>query len=184
MCECCADSAFLEKIREPAVWFPVAVAIVTYFLQLWIRTIRKRREDSILAAIYLHEIKNEVEIGIERLEYLYTHAGRPYKSGEYRPLMPTQNWNGVREILPDDVFRRLCKVARRANMEGFDDIRFHLKNYYTVICKFGNDAITGVGPFDKTTARIDLDGSRMVNNMLGQAKALMEENSKRILFPW
>ena len=184
MCDCCMPKTCIDQLVEPSVWFPICVAIVTYFAQLWIRTVHKRREDSRIAAIYLYEIKKEIDIGIERLEYLYTHAGKPYKSGEYRPIMPTQNWTGVRDILPDDIFRRLCNVAKHKNMENFDDMRFHLKNYYTVICKFGNDAILGNGPFDKAAARVDLNGARMVSGLLEKAKRLREENTKCMVWAW
>lgn len=184
MCDCCVPKTLLDQLAEPSVWFPVCVATVAYFVQLWIRTVYKRKEDSSIAAIYLYEIKKEVDIGIERLEYLYTHAGQPYKSGKYCPIMPTQNWTGVRDILPDDIFRRLCNVAKHKNMEDFDDMRFHLKNYYTVICKFGNDAILGNGPFDKAVARVDLDGARMVSELLAKAKKLMDENSECMVWPW
>lgn len=185
MCDCCVPQTVLNKIVEPSVWFPVATGIIAYFVQLWIRTARKRREDSAIAAIYLHEIIKEIEIGIERLAYLYTHAGQPYMSGKYRPIMPTQNWTGVRDIFPDDVFRRLNNVAKHnGKMADYEDMRYHLKNYYTVVCKFGNDAIQGNGPFDRKTARVDLDGARGVCEQLKSAKKLMEKNSKRIVWPW
>ena len=184
MCDCCMPKTLIDQLVEPTVWFPVLIAIVAYFLQQWIRTVWKRREDSNIAAIYLHEIKQEVDIGIRRLEYLYTHAGQPYMSGEYRPIMPTQNWTGVRDILPDDIFRRLCNVAKHKKIKGFDDMRFHLKNYYTVICKFGNDVILGNGPFDNDVARKDLDGARMVSERLEEAKGIMEENAKCRVWPW
>lgn len=185
MCDCSIPKTIFEQLLEPAVWFPVFTAITAYFIQLWIRTARKRREDSNLAVIYLHEIRKEVEVGVKRLEYLYTHAGEPMKSGEYCPIMPTQNWTGVRGIFPDDVFRRLNNVARHKGKDkDFEDLRFHLKNYYTVVCKFGNDAILGNGPFDKAAAREDLDGSRGVLGLLEEAQHLMEANAKRLLWPW
>ena len=185
MCDCCVPKTCIEQLAEPSVWFPVLSAILAFFVQLWFRMVRKRKEDSNIAALYLYEIKKEIEVGIERLEYLYTHAGRPYKSGEYRPIMPTQNWIGVRGIFPDEIFRRLNNTARHNNKEeDFQNLRFHLKNYYTVVCKFGNDAILGIGPFDKAVARVDLDGARGVCDMLERARLLMEENAKRIIWPW
>lgn len=178
MCDCLVSQTLSQKFLDPAVWFPIATAIVTYFFQLWIRTVWKRKEESSLAAIYLDEIKKEVDIGVGRLEYLFTHGGEPYKSGEYRPIMPTSNWNGVREIIPDDVFRRLINVAKHNGKKShFNDLRFHLKNYYTVICKFGNDCILDDGPFDRATAQVDLDGSRMVSSLLEDAHGLMVKNS-------
>ncbi len=184
MCDYCTANIVIEKLKDPQVWFPVFTGITAYFAQAWVRMVLKRKEQSRIAAIYLREIRQEVEIGIERLEYLYTHAGQPYKSGEYRPIMPTQNWTGVRDILPDDIFRRLCNVARHKKDNSFDDLRFHLKNYFTVICKFGNEAILGDGIFDKTTARVDLDGARMVSNLLKRAEYIMENNAKCFLWPW
>lgn len=185
MCDSCISKTILEQLAEPAVWFPVFTAVAAYFLQLWFRTVRKRKEDSAIAALYLYEIKKEIEVGVNRLEYLYTHAGEPFMSGEYRPIMPTQNWMGVRGIFPDEVFRRLTNAARhKGKSKNFEDLRFHLKNYYTVICKFGNDAILGNGPFDKNAARVDLDGSRMVLGLLEDAQRLMEDNAKRFFWPW
>lgn len=185
MCDCCNPKTFFYKLAEPSVWFSVLTAIIAYVFQLWIRMVWKRREQSALAALYLYEIKMEVDIGIRRLEYLYTHAGQPLMSGDYRPIMPTQNWTGVRDIFPDDIHRRLCNVARheRGKEMELKDLRFHLKNYYTVICKFGNDVILGRGPFDQAAAREDLDGARMVSALLENARVMMEKNAKRILWP-
>ena len=79
----------------------------------------------------------------------------------------------------------MCNVARHKGKENeFQNLRFHLKNYYTVVCKFGNDAILGVGPFNKDVARVDLDGARGVCDMLEKARMLMEYNANRIIWPW
>ena len=180
-----STNTMIEKLCEPEVWFPIVTAIAAYIIQLWVRTVWKRKEESLLAAIYLDEIKKEVHVGVDRLEYLYTHGGQPYKSGAYRPIMPTSNWNGVREIIPDDVFCRILNVAKRnGKKDTFNDFRFHLKNYYTVICKFGNDCILGKATFEQTVAREDLDGSRMVCSLLDEAYRMMVENAARRFWPW
>jgi hypothetical protein len=182
---CCVSQGIADKMMEPQVWFPVLSAIIAYFLQLWIRTVNKRREDSAIASLYLYEIKKEVDIGIERLEHLYTHGGKAFAIGKYRPIMPTKNWIGVREIFPDDVFRRLNNVAiSNGRYNEFKNLRFDLKNYYTVICKFGNDVINGKIGFEKEVARIDLDGARGVSKMLNKAGMLMDKNAKRFFWPY
>lgn len=181
MCICQNDPWYAVGLSD---FIPVAAGIAAYFIQVWIRMILKRREQTALAITYLREIANEVDTGLGRLKYLYEHDGVPYMVDSYRPIMPTQNWNGVREIFPDDVYRRICNVARHTKIVDVGELRIHLKNYFTVVCKFGNDVITGQQGFSREVARCDLDGTKMVKGLLAETKGMMESNLKRHFWPW
>jgi len=161
---------------------PVGTAVVAYFFQLWCRILSSRKRDSALAVAYLSEINHEIETGIERLEYLFTHGGVAMQFGNYKPIMPTQNWTSVRDIIPDQVFARICNVCKHSGLDDVADIRWHLKNYYTVIAKYGNGIIDGTYTFDMTVTRIDLDGARGVRQLLLSVKARMERNSCRLVW--
>lgn len=164
---------------------PILAGIGAYSFQLWMRIVSSRRQQSAIAVTYLSEIRNEVLVGIGRLKYLYKHGGVPQQYGNFRPIMPTKVWSGVRETIPDDILGRLCNVCRHSSAPNeMDDIRWHLKNYYTVVCKYGNDVIEGRLDFNKEVVRVDLDGSRMVLKLVENAEKMMKENSGRILWPW
>lgn len=185
MCNCCASDDFWRPLSDLSNWIPVGAAIVTYFIQAWIRLGMARREQSRLAVMYLTEIKMEIETGLERLVYMYEHGGVPLQVDEYRPLMPVANWDGIRVILPDDVNMRMLNVMRRVKKgEECVNLRHHLKNYYTVICKFGNDVIKGQEKFCKEAARIDIDGTRMILEKIELIVKYMNKNSKRLIWPW
>ena len=171
------------------LFYTVLAGLIMYVYKGWWRVTSTRRQQSLIAVSYLSEIKHELETGIERLEYLYTHGGTPMAYKDYRPIMPTKVWRGVRETIPDDILERLCNVCQRtstttAEKEKLDDLRWHLKNYYTVVAKYGNDVIKGRVQFDQTVARCDLDGSRGVLKLLTLGIEKMKINSKKIIWPW
>lgn len=185
MCECCTNKDFWSPVVDLANWIPVGIAIVTYFIQAWVRQGINRREQSRLAVMYLKEIEKEIQTGLERLVYLYEHGGIPFQVDEYKPLMPVANWDGIRGILPDAVNMRMLNVIRRVGeSEECIDLRHHLKNYYTVICKFGNDVIKGREKFCKEAAREDIDGTRMILSKMKIVIQHMDKNSRRLIWPW
>ena len=100
--------------------------------------------------------------------------------------MPQDNWLGVRDTLPDDVFRRICCVAKkRSCLDRVEDLRWHLKNYYCVICKYGNELIEGNKSFEKVVVRSHLNGAKMVLNLIDEVLAMMdEENARRLDGSW
>lgn len=185
VCNCCKNPDFWSPLSDLSSWIPVGVAIVAYFIQAWIRLGMTRREQSRLAVMYLTEIKKEIETGLERLVYMYEHGGTPLQVEEYKPLMPVANWEGIRGILPDDVNMRMLNVMRREkDDEECANLRHHLKNYYTVICKFGNDVINGQQKFCGVAAREDIDGTRMILKEIESVVACMKKNSRSWFWPW
>ena len=185
MCDCCLNDGFWDPLFDLSNWIPVVVAVIAYYLQRWMMMVRIRKEESNLAVMYLKEIRMEIETGLERLLYLYEHGGRPFQIDEYKPLMPIANWNGVRDILPDNVNNRILNVLRADGQSGeCANLRHHLKNYYTVICKFGNDVIKGEQKFCKQAAREDIDGTRMILRLIDKIDSAMRRNAKSLIWPY
>ena len=162
----------------------IPIAVAAWLFQRWLSMVLKRREQSLLAVCYLKELRREIATGVKRLRALY--CGNKVHEGTYRPIMPVDNWLGVRDTIPDDVFRRICSVAeKKGGMERIDDLRWHLKNYYCVICKYGNELIleeAGVA-FEKKVVREHLDGAKMLLGLIDEVKGMMEENSRRHIWP-
>ena len=163
----------------------IPIAIIIWLIQKWLALRSRRREETLVAIAYLREIEQEVSLGRKRLRDLYCNGGCPVTQGTFHPVMPTANWNSVRAILPDDIYRRICAVANsEKDEESFQDLRVHLKNYYTVICNYGNKLLLADGTkFERVVVRQHLDGAEMVLGLLAKALAMMERNKCRWFWP-
>ena len=162
----------------------VPAGVVGYFFREWRRMVGERRLQSRLAVQYLKEIRYEVDLGKERLKYLYEHGGEPRRYGSFTPIMPSKNWEGVRGTLPDAVTVRILAVAENEGRENqFGELRIHLKNYFTVVCRYGNAVIRGEEPFEKSVVREDLDGAKKVLGFLEELIPMMERNAARKFWP-
>ena len=182
----CVQESFLDKLLDPKVWAPVALALIGYFLQAWIRMVLRRKEQSRRAAMHLAEIKEEVDHGVELLDFMHAHGGEPM-SFDGRPyLMTTELWEEGKfhSILPDDVFLRIANVTYRTKKMDVKSLRSHLKNYYVCICPRYCRIAKGNMAFNPGLHRNDLDGARMVQKLIEECIKMMEQNARRLLWPW
>ena len=158
--------------------------ILGYFFKVWRQTAGERRLQSRLAVQYLTEIRYEVDLGKNRLQYLYEHGGEPQRYGTFTPVMPCKSWEGVRGTLPDEATMRILAVAQNeGKATQFEHLRIHLKNYFTVVCRYGNALIQGEEPFERLVVREDLDGAKKVLGLLDDLIPMMERNAARRFWP-
>ena len=172
--------SFLHWISTSAV----PIGVLGYFFKEWRRVVGERRLQSRLAVQYLKEIRYEVNLGKERLKYLYENGGNPQRYGTFTPIMPSKSWEGIRGTLPDAATMRILAVTESEGRESqFGELRIHLKNYFTVVCRYGNAVIRGEEPFEKCVVRQDLDGAKKVLGFLDNLIPMMERNAARVLWP-
>lgn len=181
---CCHES-FISKLIEPQVWFPVLSGFVAYFAQQWIRMVLRRKSESRRAVIYLGELAEEVSIGCDLFEYMFLHGGQPSMRGGRPNFMTRECWNeGHKSAIPDDIFERIINVSHYTKKCDVTSLRSHLKNYYVCICGQYRRIVMKEVPFLPMEYYNSLEGARMVKRLVADCKVMMEENSRRVVWPW
>lgn len=172
---------------------PIGVAFIAYIaFDMWGEW-RKRRKYSRLGVAIIEALQEEIRHGIEQM---WRHVELIDAYGPRPPLdsLPKKSWNGMSTI-PDGVLLRIIETSSKLHYEEFQpkDCRIHCKNYFEHMCDNYNRAIdqaielTQKGQDWRPPFLLYLDGgyieaAKQVNQMLQNAKDLLEKNS-RAWFP-
>ena len=165
-----------------ALW----VGTVGYKREEWVR----RRNDSILGAVIIETILEDVRSGLgnmeRKLESISSNGLRQLKGQGLH--LSAASWAGAKTI-PDNVFLRIIATGKGVEATGFPpaEIRSRCRLYFVDIKEalsqhmFDNSLKHQLSS-DTGGAKNYIAQTKKVVAMLEQTKALLEENAKR-LFP-
>jgi hypothetical protein len=175
---------------------PILIALLTYLLVDKLGEYKKRKNYSKLGVAIINSLLEEVGSGIKIMLAAVSAAEDPSSVGLSTNTMPDKSWNGPSTI-PDEVLLRIITTSANRKYEGFrpSDCRIHLKNYFGFICANYNNRVMKPGYLPDEVGHWRLvvknyllppgdyiKASRAVQNMLLDAKSLLEQNTRR-LFP-
>lgn len=181
-CYCQPQNDTLLEIIKVGL-FPLIVAVLAYYFFDRYNVLKKRKNDSILGAIILKTLIEEVQNGIISMEITFNSCGK-----EKPRRLPRKSWVGINTI-PDDVILRIYALSIKAENRGFpiEQIRSHTKNYFDHMTVNWDKYLKMYDDLKKNKKIPDFikeydNAAKGVIDMLNNACELLKANSKRI-FP-
>ena len=180
------------KYAVLADWAVAFGTLLASAVALWVAVVgsrreewRRRKNDSILGAVIIASLLEEVRTGLGVMESNLTKITlRKQPSSGVLLLLPAASWEGMRTI-PDNVLLRIVATARGIQPRAFPptEIRTHCKNYFVHIkgnvgrwrtpIRMQQFLSSGPGNDDY------IEATRKVITMLGQTMELLEKNARR-----
>ncbi len=163
---------------------PVSVALIVYYIVDTRGEFRKRRMYSRLGVAIINELQEEIQNGIRAMRAAEVAIEDDTIESPPATALPRRTWQGMSTI-PDEVFLRVIETS------GNPLCRTHCKNYFGNICEQYDALIAwALQPehrqeWREPLRRLLLDPSHFlqaaegVDQMLEQAKGLLEQNARR-----
>lgn len=186
---------FILSIRD--IFSPIAVAVIGYIFIDRLGEWRKRKMYSRLGVAIIESLQEEINTGIEILNEAIMSAESKDINSPPLKTMPNKSWNGMNTI-PDDILIRIIQTTKeRQFSEEFHPrkCRIHCKNYFEHMCLNYKQSLEfsihqsqkGKNWREPLKAYLAYDADQYiqsannVNQMLENAKILLEKNSRTIL---
>lgn len=173
---------------------PILVAVLVYIVVDRLGEWRKRKMYSRLGAVIIESLQEEMRTGIKLMRTTLAATNDPSASGPPVGLLPNRSWSGMSTI-PDEVLLRIVETSVGIEFEGLPprEIRSHCKNYFTHMAENyqhllsqalnlanqGKDWRTNLRNLLVGPGEPYLDAALSVDQMLEDARLLLEKNSRR-----
>ena len=161
--------------------FPFLVAVVSYILLNKLDKWKERRNQSILGAVIIESMIEEVEIGYDYINKTLTSEDHMHPG-----IPPRKSWNGMNTI-PNEVLLRIIATTKNIKPKSFPprQIRTHCKNYFDHMLTNWDTAKNTISltPFDYVKSNYPKYGEAAfkVLTMLEQTRDILLFNSKKWL---
>jgi hypothetical protein len=171
------------EFLSTSIVLPVLIAIATYLCVNHLKTIKDRKNTSLLGVAILNSLIEEVKTGKEIMSSVLR---KNFEEIDTRNP-PNESWINSNTI-PDNVLLRIIAVSKKYKSQNFhpSEIRIHCKNYFKMMItnwlNANNSKELKPNFIRKTTLPTYAEASTKVLAMLEETKALLEENSEKV-FP-
>ncbi len=170
---------------------PVLVGITTYLLVDRLGEWKTRRNNSMLGAAIVDSLLGEIRTGLKLMKSTQEQIQQNLPPPNV--LLPMASWSGMQTI-PDQVLLRILAASKNISTQSFHPkaIRNVCKDYFNHMCTNYNATITDPHEGNQKLHMLlgeapdqgrYINTAQLIIEMLEQTKGLLEQNSKRWIFP-